>query len=363
LIPEKTAMVRIGIIGLGYWGPNLARSFNDIPECEVTYVCDQDPKRLQSVCDRFPGVCGTTSAADVLRQDRVDAVVIATPTRTHYELARRALDEGLHAFVEKPLATRSHECLDLIRRADQSECVLFVGHVFLYTTAVAKLKELISEGELGDVYYISSTRLNLGPVRRDVNALWDLAPHDTSIILELMGGLPESVSCSGLAYLDKNIHDVCNLTMQFADKRICIVHVSWLDPHKRRMMTIVGSKKMAVYDDIETLEKIRIYNNGVDTLPYADSFGEFPYSYRYGDIYCPRLREVEPLKAEARSFIDSILFDTRPRTDGYNGLEVVEVIEAADRSLHNGGGHVRLCRDAAASEVSVEELASLVEET
>ncbi len=353
-------MVRIGIIGLGYWGPNLARCFHDMPECELAYVCDQDTKRLKAICDRFPGVCGTTDAADVLRADRVDAVVIATPTRTHYGLAKQALEAGLHTFVEKPLATASLECQDLIRRAEEQRCVLFVGHVFLYTAAVAKLKDLVTEGELGDVYYISSTRLNLGPVRRDVNALWDLAPHDTSIILELMGGAPESVSCSGLAYLDENIHDVCNLTMQFADKRICIVHVSWLDPHKRRMMTIVGSKKMAVYDDIQALEKIRIYDNGVDTLPYTDSFGEFPYSYRYGDISSPRLVETEPLKAEARSFVDSILFDTRPKTDGHNGLGVVEVIEAADRSLHNGGGQVRL---GGAAAQPAEELATLVEES
>jgi predicted dehydrogenase len=356
-------MVRIGVIGLGYWGPNLARCFHEMPECELAYVCDQDAKRLHTVCDRFAGVCGTTSAADVLRSDRVDAVVIATPTRTHYALAKQALDAGLHAFVEKPLATSSRECEDLIRRSEKNECVLFVGHVFLYTAAVAKLKELVVQGELGDVYYISSTRLNLGPVRRDVNALWDLAPHDTSIILELMGGAPESVSCSGLAYLDESIHDVCNLTMQFADKRIGIVHVSWLDPHKRRMMTIVGSKKMAVYDDIQSLEKIRIYNNGVDTLPYTDSFGEFPYSYRYGDIYCPRLQEVEPLKAEARSFIDSILFNTPPKTDGYNGLGVVEVIEAADWSLRNGGGQVPLRCDATAGAAPLEELPALVEES
>ena len=195
--------------------------------------------------------------------------MIATPTKTHYALARRALELGIHTFVEKPLATSREECADLIELADAEQRVLFVGHVFLYSAAVAKLKEIVSRGELGEICYISSTRLNLGPVRRDVNVLWDLAPHDTSIILELMGGSPTSVSCSGLAYLDRNIHDVCNLTMQFPNNRIGMVHVSWLDPHKRRVMTVVGSKKMAVYDDIEPLEKIRIYDNGVEPMPQS----------------------------------------------------------------------------------------------
>jgi predicted dehydrogenase len=335
-------MIRVGIIGVGYWGPNLVRCFRESAECQVAYVCDRDTTKLAQICDRFPDVIGTTDDAEVLRRDRVDAVVIATPTKSHYRLAKRALEAGLHTFVEKPLATSSEECADLIETADTNDCVLFVGHVFLYSAAVAKLKEIVSNGELGDIYYIASTRLNLGPVRHDVNALWDLAPHDLSIILELMGHSPISVSCSGLAYLDRSIHDVCNLTMQFSDNRIGIVHVSWLDPHKRRVMTVVGSRKMAVYDDIEPLEKIRIYDNGVQANPGATTFGEFLYSYRYGDIHSPRIEEVEPLKAEIRSFIEAVAYGTPPKTDGWNGLRVVEVIEAADRSLRDSGGHVRI---------------------
>lgn len=337
-------MIRIGIVGLGYWGPNLVRCFQSLPECEVTYVCDRDTERLARVCASARDVIGTTEHDEVLRREAVDAVVIATPTRTHYELAQAALQEGLHTFVEKPLATSSDECADLIELADANNCTLFVGHVFLYSAAVAKLKELVTNGELGDIYYISSTRLNLGPVRRDVNALWDLAPHDTSVILELMGSSPTSVSCSGLAYLDQRIHDVCNVTMQFPENRIGIVHVSWLDPHKRRVMTIVGSRKMAVYDDIQPLEKIRIYDHGVESPPYAATFGEFAYSYRYGDIYCPRIEEVEPLKAEVSSFVDAIVSGKPPKTDGHNGMRVVEVIEAADASLRDSGGHVAVRR-------------------
>ncbi|HEX3601062.1 MAG TPA: Gfo/Idh/MocA family oxidoreductase [Lacipirellulaceae bacterium] len=337
-------MIRIGIIGVGYWGPNLVRCFQESSECEVVYICDRDEKKLDQMCKRFPQVIGTTDDAEVLRRDRVDAVVIATPTKTHYRLAKRALEAGLHTFVEKPLATRSDECADLIDCADANGCTLFVGHVFLYSAAVAKLKEIVSSGELGEIYYISSTRLNLGPVRRDVNALWDLAPHDTSIILELMGQSPISVSCSGLAYLDRRIHDVCNMTMQFPDNRIGMVHVSWLDPRKRRVMTVVGSKKMAVYDDIEPIEKIRIYDTGVHAAADASSFGEFLYSYRYGDIHSPRINEGEPLKAEIRSFIDAIVKGTKPKTDGWNGLRVVEVIEAADKSLRDSGGHMPIAR-------------------
>jgi predicted dehydrogenase len=333
-------MIRLGVIGLGHWGPNLVRCFQEFPDCQVAYVCERDAKKLCQVCDRFPDVIGTTDDRDVLRRGRIDAVVIATPTKTHFELAKRALEEGLHTFVEKPLATSAQQCLELIATANANRSTLFVGHVFLYSAAVAKLKEIVASGELGDIYYISSTRLNLGPVRRDVNVLWDLAPHDTSIILELIGQSPLSASCSGLAYLDRNIHDVCNLTMHFPDNRIGMVHVSWLDPHKRREMTIVGSKKMAVYDDIEPLEKVRIYDNGVEAAPFPTSFGEFLYSYRYGDILSPRIQEVEPLKTEARSFLDSILSGIPPKTDGWNGLQVVEVIEAADVSLRDSGGQV-----------------------
>ena len=324
-------------------------------------MCDRDNDRLVNVCRRFPEVIGTVDHTDVLRRDRVDAVVIATPTKTHHQLALQALDKGIHAFVEKPLATSSRECAELISLADANRCVLFVGHVFLYSAAVSKLKEIVDSGDLGDICYISSTRLNLGPVRRDVNALWDLAPHDISIILELLGGSPLSVSCSGLAYLDENIHDVCNLSMQFPNNRMGMIHVSWLDPHKRRMMTIVGNRKMAVYNDIEPLEKIRIYDNGVEAQPFSSSFGEFLYSYRYGDILSPRIKEVEPLKAEAREFLDAVLSEARPKTDGWNGLRVVEVIETADRSLRNGGGHMAI--ESAAAPVTNEaplEISSIV---
>ena len=338
-------MIRIGIIGVGYWGPNLVRSFSSLSDAKVTLVCDRSAERLQNINKQFPAVRLTTEIEDVIDADEVDAVVIATPTNTHFELARRALEKGLHVFVEKPLATSSHECEELISLAAAKGVTLFVGHVFLYSAAVLKLKELVTSGELGDLYYISSRRLNLGPVRRDVNALWDLAPHDISVMLELMGSRPTSVSCSGLAHLDEKLHDVCSLTVQFENRKIGIVHVSWLDPHKTRLMTVVGSNKMAVYNDIDSQERIKVYDQGVDAIPYNDSFGEFQYAYRYGDTYSPRLVEEEPLKAECRSFVESVVSGAAPKTDGHNGLQVVRVLEAATVSLLNGNGRVSLAAD------------------
>jgi predicted dehydrogenase len=323
----------VGVVGLGYWGPNLLRVLSSFRDCRVTAICDLNASRLRELCERFPGVRGTRDMDEVLNRDAVDAVVIATPTKTHFSLAKTALDRGLHTFVEKPLALSSIECEELIDLAETWDRVLFVGHVFLYSAAVIKLREMVVSGELGDLYYISSARRNLGPVRRDVSALWDLAPHDVSIMLDLMGGAPVSVSCSGLAHLNHEIHDVCSLSMKFDDKRMGIVHVSWLDPHKKREMTVVGSRKMAVYNDLEPLEKIKIYDQGVEGPLYCESFGEFQFSYRYGDTYSPRLIEAEPLKAECRSFLDAILHGVKPKTDGLNGLDVVRVIEAADLSL------------------------------
>jgi len=335
-------MIRVGIIGLGYWGPNLTRNFASVPGSQLSALCDLNSKRLGQVAAQYPNTYATHDAEEVLTSRMIDAAVIATPTSSHYRLARKALERGLHTFVEKPLATSSEECEELIRLADDMGVLLFVGHVFLYSAPVIKLRELIANGDLGNISYISSARLNLGPIRHDVNALWDLAPHDISIVLELMGRLPITVNSQGLAYLSRKVHDVCSLTLHFGNNTMALIHVSWLDPNKRRLVTVVGDKKMAVYDDIEPLEKIKIYDIGVEAPGYPDSFGEFQYSYRYGDTYCPRLAQVEPLKAECRDFIDCIREGKRPKSDGRHGLEVVRVLKAAESSLLNGGGRVRV---------------------
>jgi predicted dehydrogenase len=334
----------------------LLRCFDSVDNCEVQIVCDRDEDQLARIGKRFPNIRQTTDAEEVLDADVVDAVVIATPTRTHHALAAQALAAKLHTFVEKPLATSSAECKDLIALAEAHERTLFVGHVFLHSTPVAQLRELVQSGELGDLYYIASQRLNLGPVRHDVNALWDLAPHDLSIMLDLIGHSPEEVSCSGLAYLNQRVHDVCNLTLHFAHQKMGMVHTSWLDPCKKRVMTVVGSKKMAVYDDIESFEKIKVYDIGVEAHPYPSTFGDFRFSYRYGNTFSPRLNEVEPLLAECQDFIRCIVTGDTPRTDGYNGLGVVEVLEAADFSLHNGGGRVSLTGDVSDPESAPDEI-------
>ncbi len=335
-------MVRVGIVGLGYWGPNLVRTFTTLPDSRVTGLSDLNEDRLRQVSRQAPDALATPRSDDILDSQTIDAAVIAAPTRTHYALAKKALLSGLHTFVEKPLATSVEECEELIELADRQGVLLFVGHVFLYTSAVAKLKDLIRGGELGSVSYISSSRLNLGPIRRDVNALWDLAPHDISIILELMGASPVAVNCQGLAYLDGKIHDVCFLTLRFGERSMAHVHVSWLDPNKRRLFTVVGDKKMAIYDDLEPSEKVKVYDKGVEVPPQSDIFADFHVGYRYGDTYSPRLTEVEPLKAECQHFLDCIQQAKRPKTDGEKGLEVVRVLEAAQASLLNAGGRVGL---------------------
>ena len=330
-------MLRVGIVGLGYWGPNLVRCLSEMDGCTVSYVCDRDPKRLEAINRRFPSVVPTNNLDVLLHSDPVDALVVATPTSTHAEIASQALAAGLHVFVEKPLALSTSECRDLIDLAEQRERVLFVGHVFLHSAPVTKLRELVHSGDLGDIYYISSRRLNLGPVRRDVSALWDLAPHDVSVMLDLLQCSPTEVSCCGESFLRPGNHDVCNLTMRFPEGRMGLAHVSWLDPRKDRVMTVVGSQRMAVFDDVEPLEKIRVYDRGVETAPYTTSFGEFQYSYRYGDTFSPRLEGVEPLSAECADFLACIRDGKSPRTDGANGLEVVAVLEAADASMRAAG--------------------------
>lgn len=335
-------MVRVGIVGVGYWGPNLVRNFSELPDSEVTAICDIDPGRLQKVSSRFPGALATANVDEILDRDRIDALVISTPTRTHYSLAKKAIEKGIHVFTEKPMATTVAECKELIHLSKRHGTKLLVGHIFLYNAAVLKLKEYIRSGELGNICYIFSSRLNLGPVRTDVNALWDLATHDISIILHLIDSEPVSVNCQGLAYLNSDIHDVCTVTIHFQNGCMAILHSSWLDPNKVRRMTVVGDKKMAVYNDIEPLEKIKIYEKGIDKPPYTDNFGEFHFSYRYGDTFSPRIVEVESLKAECQHFIQCIREGIEPRTNGINGKEVVSVLMGADHSLHNGGGKVLL---------------------
>ncbi len=334
-------MIRIGIVGLGYWGPNLVRCFSELSDCKVTAVCDQSYDQLFRIKDRYPGVYPIEDYDALLARNIVDALVIATPTNTHFELAAKALSKGIHVFIEKPLAKTSEQCKALIELAERNNCTLFVGHVFLHSSPVQTLKTIVDSGELGNINYISSRRLNLGPVRKDVSALYDLAPHDISMMMHLLGSQPDRVSCTGIDLLKPGIHDVCNLSMSFGDRAMGMIHVSWLDPRKERVLTVVGDKKMAVYDDLEH-EKIKIHDKGVEAPPNSGDFADFQIAYRYGGSYCPFVKEREPLKAECADFVRCIREETPPLTGGQNGLAVVEVLEAAHQSLMNHGQPVEL---------------------
>ncbi len=337
-------MIRVGIVGLGYWGPNLVRCFSDLPDCKVTAVCDKSYDQLFRIKDRYPSVYPIEDFNALLDRDIVDAIVIATPTSTHHSLAMRALKKGIHVFVEKPLAESSAQCREMIAAAKENNCVLFVGHVFLHASPVLKLKELIQEGELGNINYISSRRLNLGPVRKDVSALYDLAPHDISMMVYLLGMQPDRVSCTGIDLLTPGNHDVCNLSMHFPNNKMGMIHVSWLDPRKERVLTVVGDRKMAVYDDLE-LEKIKVYDKGIDPPPASGDFADFQISYRYGGSYSPFVKEKEPLKAECGDFIRCIVEKSQPLTGGDNGLAIVEILEAANKSLQLHGLPVEVSAD------------------
>jgi predicted dehydrogenase len=333
-------MINVGIIGCGYWGPNLVRNYTQIPDSQMLMCCDLDEKKLERMRTLYPGIVTTTEFIEVINNPEIDAIGIATPVFTHYELARQALLFGKHVFVEKPLCHSSEACLELIELAEKRGKTLMVGHTFEYTAAVNKIKEIVGQGELGDIMYISSARLNLGLFQPDINVVWDLAPHDISVITYILGEHPVSVNCQGKGHYRKDIEDVATMTLNFSNGTIAFVHSSWLDPNKTRRTTIVGSKKMLVYDDTEPQEKIKIYDKGVDTPPYYDTFGEFPFSYRYGDIYSPRIDDHEPLRKECTHFIECIENATKPRSDGYSGLRVVSVLEAANESLENKGQSV-----------------------
>lgn len=336
-------MLRIGIVGCGYWGPNLTRNFFQIKDAELYALCDLDEKRLKAIAEAYSVKKLYTDYRDMLKDPKIDAIVIATPAKTHYLLAKLALSVNKHVLVEKPLAFSSEDAGKLIELAKEKKRILMVGHTFEFNPAIMKVKEYIANGELGDIYYIYSTRLNLGRVQEDINAMWSLAPHDISIINFILDAFPCSVRAYGSAYINKKVEDVVFMNLEFKDNIMAHVHVSWLDPGKIRKMTVVGSKKMLIYDDIDNEGKIKIYDKGVDRLvsgyrPYV----EYQMRLRAGDIIIPKLALYEPLRKECEHFIDCILHHKRPHTDGENGLRVVKVLETAQRSLDQNGESIKI---------------------
>ena len=335
-------MLKVGVVGCGYWGPNLIRNFTQLNSSEVVICSDLSDDRLRHMKSLYPHLEMTKDFREILSRDDIEAVVVATPPQTHHAIGMEALKAGKHLFVEKPLAISGEQCEDLVREAEQRKLKLITGHTFVYTAAVNKIKDLISSGELGDIMYISSTRVNLGIFQEEINVVWDLAPHDVSIMNYILDSTPESVCANGHSYIRDGIEDVAFVTLKYPNNILANIHVSWLNPDKIRATTVVGSKKMLVYDDISSLEKIRIYDKGVTVQPHYDTFAEFHLSYRFGDISIPKLDESEPLKVESQHFIDCIREDRTPRSSGVDGLNVVRVIEAANKSLKNSGSMVSL---------------------
>lgn len=338
--PQPARIAGIGVVGLGYWGPNWIRNLHQLRCAGKIVACDLDTARRDYVTGLYSGLQASARFEDLLDDPEIEGVVIATPVSSHYRMARRALECDKAVLVEKPLATSVREAADLIEIARERGRTLMVGHTFEYSAPVLKAKEIISAGEVGEVLYLSSVRANLGLFQRDVNVVWDLATHDVSIMLKLMERQPESISCQGQSHYGNRVEDVALLTLRFAHNIIAFIHVSWLDPNKIRRTTIVGSRKMLVYDDTAPQEKIRIYDKGVDVHRYYDTFGEFQFSYRYGDIQIPRIEEAEPLKSECEHFAECIRNAATPRTDGLSGLRVVSVLHAANVSLRSGGRKV-----------------------
>jgi len=317
------------------------RNFYNLPQVKMSIVCDNDKKVISRVASEYPGIEATTEIEQLYRRDDFDAVVIATPPEAHYELAKQFLLRGKHVFVEKPMVLDLAHGEELTRLAKQQRRLLMVGHILEYHPAFEKVKAMIDAGELGEVYYIYTSRVNLGIIRQTENSLWSFAPHDIAIILMFMNQEPVRVVSTGQSFIQPGIEDVVFTTLHFADGKMAHIHVSWLDPHKIRKVTVVGSKKMAVIDDMEASEKIRIYDKGVNFTGSYAGFGEY-LTLRIGDILIPTIKNIEPLKVECQHFIDCILNNKTPRSDGEDGLRVVRVLNAAQQSLKQGGTPVKL---------------------
>ena len=328
--------IGIAVVGTGDWGANLVRNFANLPGARLVAVCDADPARLAKTAAQYPGTKAYADVAQVAQDPEVQGAVVAASAPSHYPLAKALLEAGKDVYVEKPLTLEVGHAEELCRLAKANGRILMVGHLLLYDPAVVYIKQMIADGSLGDLFYVYCQRVNLGKVRRDENALWSFAPHDLSIVLHLLDAEPVDVVARGSSFLQKDVEDVVFVDLRFPDGRIAHVHVSWLDPHKMRKVTVVGSRKMVVFDDMDASEKIRIYDKGVDRVGEVVSY-DAALTVRNGDILIPKLSLQEPLRLECTHFVDCIRERRTPRTDGLDGLRVVKVLDAAQRSLKSGG--------------------------
>ena len=329
-------MKTVALVGYGYWGPNLLRNYIELSGAWVEWVCDTSPDALAKATSRYPAVATTTDYGQVLADPKVDAVVIATPISTHFPLAKAALLAGKHVFVEKPMTSGTAEAVELAELATARGLTLMVGHTFVFSPPVRRVKQIIDSGELGDIYFVTSTRVNLGLHQKDVSVVWDLAPHDLSILHYWLDETPSSVSVAGRACINPGIPDVAFINLRFPSGIVAELQVAWLSPVKLRRTIVVGSKKMLLYDDTESVEKVKVFDHGVDFRD-PETFGEYQLSYRTGDILSPKIGGSEPLFVEASHFIECLETGARPITDGAAGLAVVASLEAADYSLHHEG--------------------------
>jgi predicted dehydrogenase len=330
--------VRVGVVGFGYWGPNLVRNLDRLGDAVLVAACDTSEANLAKLSGLYPGVATTTDLDALLSGHDLDAVVVATSAPSHFSVAKRVIEAGLHCYVEKPMTLTSADAQELVRLADDRGVVLMVGHLMEYHSAINWIRDYIASGELGDVLYLYGQRLNLGKVRTEENAFWSLAPHDVSIVLYLLGETPDRVSANGVAVLHDGVHDTVFANMHFPSGKMANIHVSWLDPHKVRRLTIVGTRKMLVFDDMEATEKIWIYDKGVEPAE-ALGYGE-DLRLRFGDITVPFIPMREPLALEVQHFLDCCSDGSTPRSDGRDGLRVVRVLEAVDQSMAAGGAPV-----------------------
>jgi len=335
-------MIRIGVIGYGYWGPNLVRNFMSAPGSAVMRVCDLRKERLSSLGKLYPGLKTCTDSSELINDSEIDAVVIATPVSSHFDLAMSALKAGKHVLVEKPLAAKSDQARKLVDEATARNLVLLVDHTFVYTDAVRKIRELISSGQLGDIYYYDAVRVNLGLFQHDVNVIWDLAIHDLSIIDHVLPSKPVAVAATGISHVPGQPENVAYITLFFSSAQIAHVHVNWLTPVKVRHTLIGGSEKMILYDDLEPSEKLKVYDKGIDVTPEPEDVYKMLVSYRLGDMWAPQLSNTEALQTEAQHFIDCIEHNKQPETDGSAGLRMVKLIEAAETSLRDRGRLIEL---------------------
>ena len=335
-------MIKVGVIGYGYWGPNLVRNFMEAPGSTVVSVCDLRSERLAAARIRYPAINAVTDCSSLFSDSNIDAIVIATPVSSHFDLAMAALKAGKHVLVEKPLAANSEQAIRLIEEADKRRKVLMVDHTFVYTSAVRKIRELITANALGDIYYYYAVRVNLGLFQHDVNVIWDLAIHDLSVMDYVLPSKATAVSATGISHIPGQPENVAYITLFFAEPQIAHVHVNWLTPVKVRHTLIGGSEKMILYDDLEPSEKVKIYDKGITVSQSPEAVYEMLVSYRSGDMWAPRLDATEALQTEALHFIDCVENGKKPETDGQAGLRLVRIVEAAEKSLRARGQLVEI---------------------